>query len=273
MTPSDIKALEAGWAENGMTANGVQYAHRILSAALKSAVKMELIFRNPALVVDPPSPEKQEVRPPDVATVNNLPEASGAASHRFYPAMRLIAYTRVRRGECLGLHWRDVDLVRQEITITASLVRSAELGLILEPPKSRAGRRVINLDDGTAQVLREHKVRQMEHRLVLGSTYQDDDFVFPDGFGAPLNPMALTRALQRAARQAEAGHVKTARPAALPRLSVASERPESRTGEQAVRALKCQHDFGCLRPPDARLAKGSSRGVCQGHEPTKLTAR
>ena len=188
--------------------------------------------------------------------------------------MRLIAYTGVRRGECLGLHWRDVDLVRQEITITASLVRSAELGLILEPPKSKASRRVINLDDGTVQVLREHKVRQMEHRLVLGSSYQDNALVFPDEFGAPLNPMALTRALQRAARQAGAGHVKkTTRPAALPRLSVASERPESRIGEQAVRALKCQHDFGCLRPPDARLAKGSSRGVCQGHEPTKLTAR
>jgi integrase len=48
----------------------------------------------------------------------------------------------------------------------------------------------------------------MEHRLVLGSTHEDNDLVFPDEFGAPLNPMALTRALQRAARQAEAGHVK-----------------------------------------------------------------
>jgi integrase len=208
LTPSDIKALEATWAGQGMTAHGIQYGHRVLSAALKSAVKMELLYRNPALVVDPPRPEKREVRPPDVRTVNDLLDASEREGDRFYPALRLIAYTGIRRGECLGLHWRDVDLARQEITITASLVRSAEKGLILEPPKSKASRRVINLDDGTAQVLGEHKVRQMEQRLVLGSTYQDSDFAFPDEFGLPLNPMALTRALQRAARRAGSGHIK-----------------------------------------------------------------
>lgn len=208
LTPTDIKALEAKWASQGMSPIGILYAHRVLSAALKAAVKMELLYRNPAQVVDPPSPEKREVRPPDVSTVNRLLEASEQYGDLLYPALRLVAYTGIRRGECLGLHWNEVDLSRPEITITESLVRSAELGLILEPPKSRSGRRVINLDDGTAQVLHEHKVRQMEHRLVLGSTHEDNDLVFPDEFGAPLNPMALTRALQRAARQADAGHVK-----------------------------------------------------------------
>jgi integrase len=207
LTPTDIKALEATWASQGMSPIGILYAHRVLSAALKAAVKMELLYRNPAQVVDPPSPEKREVRPPDVSAVNRILNESEQHADQLHPALRLVAYTGIRRGECLGLHWNEVDLNRPEITITESLVRSAELGLILEPPKSRSGRRVINLDDGTAQILREHKVRQMEHRLVLGSTYVDNDLVFPDEFGAPLNPMALTRALQRAARQADAGHV------------------------------------------------------------------
>ncbi len=63
-------------------------------------------------------------------------------------------------------------------------------------------------DDGTMQIMREHKVRQMELRLILGRTYADDDLVFPDKFGNFLNPMALTRTLDRNGRRVSAGHVK-----------------------------------------------------------------
>ena len=208
LTPSDIKALETTWADQGMSANGVEYAHRILSAALKAAVKMELLYRNPAQVVDPPRVVKPGVQPPTMATVNIVLEASETRGDALYAALRLIAYSGIRRGECLGLHWQHVDFVRQEITIVSSLVRSAEKGLILEPPKSKASRRVIDLDDGTMEALRQHKVRQVEHRLVLAQTYHDSDLVFPNEFGKVLNPMAFTRALNRAGRRVGAQPIK-----------------------------------------------------------------
>ena len=208
LTPSDIKNLETQWANQGMTPTGIVFAHRILSATLKAAVKMELLYRNPAQVIDPPRVEKPEVQPPSISTVNKLLEVSESQADPLYPAMRLIAYSGIRRGECLGLHWQHVDFVTQEITIVGSLVRSAEKGLILEPPKSKASRRVIDLDDGTMQTLREHKVRQMEHRITLGQTYEDNDLVFPNQFGTSINPMALMRALDRAARRAGTKHIK-----------------------------------------------------------------
>jgi integrase len=208
LTPTDIKSLESEWGNRGMSATGVTYAHRILSAALKYAVKMEVLYRNPVQVVDPPRVEKREVQPPDVGTVNGILTALEKEGDRFFPALRLIAYSGIRRGECLGLHWQQVDFTRQEITIVKSLVRSADKGLILEPPKSRASRRVIDLDGGTMEVLREHKVRQMEHRLLLGQNYADHDLVFPDEFGRPLNPMALTRALNRATKRVGTDGIK-----------------------------------------------------------------
>ena len=140
--------------------------------------------------------------------MNAILTASREHGDELFPALWLIAYSAIRRGECLGLHWQQVDFERQEISIISSLVRSAEKGLIFEPPKSTASRRVINLDDGTMEVIRAHKVRQMEHRLTMAQSYEDNDLVFPNEYGQPLNPMRLTRALDRAGKRVTADHVK-----------------------------------------------------------------
>ena len=44
--------------------------------------------------------------------------------------------------------------------------------------------------------------------LPLERTYEDNDLVFPNELGGVLNPMALTRALERTGKRVEAGHVK-----------------------------------------------------------------
>lgn len=208
LSPADIRALVTKWESEGVTPYSIDYSHGILSSALKYAVKMEVLFRNPAQIVDTPRVEKKEVQPPDITTVNNILASSHEKSDRLFPALRLIAYSGVRRGECLGLHWQHVDFARQDISIAFSLTRSFERGLILEPPKSKASRRVIDLDSGTMEVLRNHKVKQMEHRLSLGGAYEDSDRVFPNEFGQLPNPMVLTRASNHVTKRIEVHGVK-----------------------------------------------------------------
>ena len=57
LRPSDIKKLESGWLNGGMSNQGVVYGHRVLSACLKYGVRMEMIYRNPADVIVPPKVE------------------------------------------------------------------------------------------------------------------------------------------------------------------------------------------------------------------------
>ena len=169
---------------------------------------MELIFCNPAQLVTSPGTKEPEVQPPSVSTVNSILADSIEHDDDLCPAIHLIAYSGIRRGECLGLHWQPVDFNRQAMSIINSLVRSAEKGVIFEPPKSTVSRRIVNLDDGTMAVIRAHKVRQMEHRLTMARSYRDNDLVLPDEFGQPLNPMKLTRALDRAGKRVIVGLVK-----------------------------------------------------------------
>lgn len=90
--------------------------------------------------------------------------------------------TKHCRGEALRLRWSDVDLeagrarVVQTLEQTRSIVPTGE-------PKSTTGRRPMSLDAGTIAVLRAHRHRMRQQRLLVGPDFNELGFVFhqPDG--------------------------------------------------------------------------------------------
>ena len=99
----------------------------------------------------------------------------------------------MRRGELLGLHWGDVDLDKAMLKVERSL-EETRAGLRLKPPKTKRGRRSITLPSVTVTMLRAHKVKQMELRLVLGmGNIASDTLVFSDVEGELLSPHAISR--------------------------------------------------------------------------------
>ena len=173
--PADIKEVHTALIEKGLSPSTIECCHWVMSSALSYALEMEVVVRNPVKAVKPPRVIKTEIQPPTVETVNKILQLAKDDEHDLFPALWLTTYTGIRRGECLGLTWANTDMKVGQITITQGLVRSNGKGVILETPKSSASRRVIDLDDETVEVLGEHKVRQMKHRLKLGGAYQDRD--------------------------------------------------------------------------------------------------
>ena len=82
-----------------------------------------------------------------------------------------------------------------ENSIVQSLVRSADKGLILQPSKTQSSRRVVDIDDGMVRILNDHRMWQLESKILLGASFEDNDLVFPNSLGQLMNPMALARAL------------------------------------------------------------------------------
>ena len=65
LTPVQIQSLESTLQQDkGMAPKGVQLVHGVLSGAMKHALKMELVSRNPAAAVSPPTIVKVEVASP-----------------------------------------------------------------------------------------------------------------------------------------------------------------------------------------------------------------
>lgn len=92
-------------------------------------------------------------------------------------------HTGLRRSELLGLKWPDVDLDAGALSVQRSLDKDGTFN----PPKRRNSRRTLKLTRASVEALRAHRVRQNEERLRLGSLWEDQDLIFPNQTGKPMN--------------------------------------------------------------------------------------
>ena len=196
LAPSHVQALESQLSAQGMAAEGVGLVHRVLSGAMKHALLMEMVYRNPVSAVSPPRIIRQEPAPPDITSVRAALELARAEEHCLFACIHLIAYTGMRRGEAMGLLWNDVDLERGRILIERSLSRTLEQGLHVDPPKTHSGRRVVDLDAGTIEVMAKHREDQQTTKELMREMYKDHGKVFADLYGEWINPDNLSRAVK-----------------------------------------------------------------------------
>jgi integrase len=68
-------------------------------------------------------------------------------------------------------------------------------------PKTARGRRTIDLDVATVAALKEHRKRQAEERLLMGSGWRDHGLVFCRVDGGPLHPEQFSTTFRRRIRQ------------------------------------------------------------------------
>ena len=94
------------------------------------------------------------------------------------PLVRLELLAGARRGELLGLRWADVDLEAGALHIQQTAQRIAGQGIVFRQPKTRLSRRSIALSVDAVAMLRAHRRRQAEARLLAGPAYHDHDLVF-----------------------------------------------------------------------------------------------
>lgn len=189
---------------SGLDGRTVNYVHVIIHRAMKDAVRWGRLSRNPADAADPPrgGQKSDGVQSWDAATLRQFLAASSASGDRLHALWVLLATTGMRRGEALGLRWSDVDLDAGRLRVVQTIIQVRSKVTIGEPKTAR-GRRPIALDAGTVSVLREHRRRSLEERMLVGPDFEDRGFVFHYPDGACLKPDAVSATFERRVRRAE----------------------------------------------------------------------
>ena len=104
--------------------------------------------------------------------------------------------TGMRRGEILGLRWKDVDLDAGTLSVRQTLEQT-RTSLAFKVPKTPRSRRMITLPALTVDALRRHKVTQAEDRLSMGLGRDELGLVCGLRDGSPRSPRELTKEFSR----------------------------------------------------------------------------
>lgn len=124
----------------------------------------------------------------------------GIADHRLAPAYLLAATTGMRRGEVLGVRWRDIDFKDRRLHVRQTIL-SVNYQLTVGQPKTLRSERKIALDAETIRVLTAHRVTQRREQQLLGAGYHDQDLVFARENGDPVHPDYFSQTFDRAVKR------------------------------------------------------------------------
>ncbi len=188
-----------GKACDKLSARTVHHHHRVLSQSLKYAVRQGYLGRNPAEMVDPPSPRKKVMRTLTPAEVEVLFE--NAEDNYYYPIVYTAVSTGLRQAELLGLRWRDIDLDMLSISVSQVLYKRKGVCQFKQPKTSHSRRRVA-MTPKLVSFLKDYKASREVLYLELGKILSLDDLVFTSITGEPLNPSVLGHNFRRVAVRA-----------------------------------------------------------------------
>lgn len=174
----------------GVSSVTLHNIHRMLAQLLASALKAKLIARSPIDDVQTKvTAKRKKVQVLDEAELAQL--LAHLKGHWLYMPTLLAAYTGLRRGEVLGLRWRDIDMAAGTLQVAQS-VEVVQNEIVFTELKTDRSRRTVTVPDSLLRELMRHKKEQAAMRLKLGLGKDAADLVFTTAEGELINPDVLS---------------------------------------------------------------------------------
>ena len=160
ISDSYAKALSTGRRDGrgGLAPSTVRYMHVILKAAVKQAVRWQMLSRNPVDAVDPPQIERGAMTTYDLAQTADLIEATRGT--RMTITVILAVLCGLRRGEIAALRWRNVNLAGAQLAVTESAEQTRASVRYKKPKSGKV--RTVALSARVVNELRSHRVQQAQ---------------------------------------------------------------------------------------------------------------
>ena len=191
VSPAMISKLLIDFQRAGYAHATTVKLYNILNGIFEMAFLDDSIPMNPMLKVKRPAPRKDE-QPKEESdkayTVQELSYILSCAAQeplQWQTYISLAADTGLRRGECCGLRWADIDFKAGTVTVRRNLQYTATAGVYATSPKNGKVR-VVDVGPDTLALLKQLRVRQAR------SCFSEWCFT-QEGTAEPMHPQSPTR--------------------------------------------------------------------------------
>jgi len=178
-----------------LSPRSVQMHHKLLSSILGKAKQWQFIELNPCQYVDAPKSKSKKTPIWDEETLIRFLELLYQHAKLKYILFFLIAFsTGLRRGEILGLRWKDIDIAKTKLCVTQSATVVKGLGIVYKDPKTEKSASGVSISQSVIDALLQYQAEQKQLRQrheQNGGVWPDHDLIFTTAEGKAMFPSTI----------------------------------------------------------------------------------
>ena len=160
-----------------------------ISDVMKYALKCRYISSNPCKDI---TVVKTESKEKDIYSLDELKlllsKINEKASTDYKVFFNLLAYCGIRRGEALGIEYKDIDFDTGMVSIVRTSNYNAEKGVYTSTPKTKSSYRELFLQSNILDLIKQLKTEQQEQADKIGDLWVENDRLFITWCGKPMHP-------------------------------------------------------------------------------------
>lgn len=196
LTPQQIEEFYQSILADDCTTNTVIHYHSIIRKALQSAVRKDILSKNPADKVD--RPKKNIYHGTFYSEEEMLTLFDAVQEDPLELCVKIAAYYGLRRSEVLGLKWDAIDLEKKTLSVSHKVIEAEVDGKFIpigeDVLKTKSSFRTLPLIPAVEELLLAEKAKQEIYRRLFKKSYCRDylDYICVDQCGHLLRPNYVT---------------------------------------------------------------------------------
>lgn len=208
ITHRQIQKFVISLAENGVNLkNGKGLSEKtqkhyitFMSDVFRYAIKCDEygVKINPTKDIDTVKTDKKEKKVyslDEERKLLTLLEYDGTLMYQLF--FHILAFYGLRRGEILGLEWKDFNFSDHSMEIVRTSKYAKEYGIYTDGTKTKGSHRVLCISNSTIELLKRYKQAHDRQRELFGNCWIETDRLFIQPDGKPLFPETPAKWLKR----------------------------------------------------------------------------